>query len=44
MKTKEELDAKVEADLMNRAAVGNKCPLYEAWDHKKYLRKVKNST
>ena len=44
MKTKKELDAKVKADLRNRAAVGNKCPVHEAWDHKKYQRKVKNST
>ena len=41
--TKKEVDAKVKADRRNRAAVANKCPLYEAWDQKKYLRKVKNS-
>ena len=34
-----EIKAKIKEDLRNRANMGNKCPVLEAWEHKKYLRK-----
>ena len=34
-----EIKAKIKEDLRNRANMGNKCPVFEAWEHKKYLRK-----
>ena len=39
-----EIQAKIKEDLKNRADMGNKCPVFEAWEHKKYLRKDWNST
>ena len=38
------MKAKIEEDLRNRAEMGNKCPVFEAWEHKKYLRKNWNSS
>ena len=39
-----EVEAKIKKELRNRAKMGNKCPKFEAWEHKKYLRKVRDSS
>ena len=35
---------KIKQDLKTRPDMGNKCPVFEAWQHKKYLRKNWNSS
>ena len=42
--THKEVDAKIKEDLRNQAKMGNKWPGFEAWEHKKYLRKDGNSS
>ena len=39
-----EIKAKIKEDLRNRANIGNKCPVFEAWHDKRYLRKNWNSS
>ena len=38
-----EIEAKIKEVLKNWAKIGNKCPVLEAWEHKKYLQKNWNS-
>ena len=42
--THKEVDAKIKEDLRNQAEMGNKYPVFEAWEHKKYLQEVWNSS
>ena len=39
-----EVKAKIKEDLRSRAIMGNKCSVFEAWEHKKYLQKNWNSS
>ena len=39
-----EIQAKIKEDPKKQANMGNLCPVFEAWEHKKYLRKNWNSS
>ena len=38
-----DIRAKIKQDQRNRAEMGNKCKVFKTWQHKRYLRKNKNS-